>query len=412
MFKLKNIFNKKLNDGDKLISSVAEGDLTKISQLIAAGADVNYENRNNYTPLVTAVLNNYDKNIVSFLARAGADIHKRHDIGVNPSDYSHTESTEVYGNSIIHIFLRLRGISDHCPNNVSIDTHQADNLKHLISLGADINASNNLGQTPLMYATSEPLSLLCELGAEVNAADHFGHTALMLKAGFPDPLRALIKAGAEVNATDNEGCSVLCWSCRITESYKWQKEAVEILISNGTLVNIFPSGMFDPIDFARPETAQILIDNGYDMFKQNEEGENYLFQVRSLDAARVLIKNGADVNHQRKDGSTPLMTNVYQPEVLELLIKSKAKVNLQNEFNSTALLEACFALSSKSVKLLLDAGAKQNCKNKRGWRPAYAALMGLEKRLDDEFSTEESRRFVSKLKTEEKDKIIEMLDSH
>ena len=91
----------------------------------------------------------------------------------------------------------------------------------LIESGADVNCSApKTGYTPLMWAKSaDSTRTLINAGADVNARDHRGHTPLMWvisKYNVPDRAnqiaRELIDAGADVNAKDDDGMSPLDWA--------------------------------------------------------------------------------------------------------------------------------------------------------------------------------------------------------
>ena len=69
-------------------------------------------------------------------------------------------------------------------NNIDWETVSAGKLKILIVLGADVNARNTNGTTPLMLAAARNqnpavIETLIESGADVNARDQNGRTPLM-----------------------------------------------------------------------------------------------------------------------------------------------------------------------------------------------------------------------------------------
>jgi ankyrin repeat protein len=86
--------------------------------------------------------------------------------------------------------------------------------------GADINARNRSGRTPLMMAAvTRNLDLVKTLlaqQADVRATDSAGMTALMWAAFGGDPaiVRALLEAGADVNARDTNGETALEWAAK------------------------------------------------------------------------------------------------------------------------------------------------------------------------------------------------------
>lgn len=92
---------------------------------------------------------------------------------------------------------------------------QVERVDALLAQGADVNAKNAIGRTPLMGAASAGnvriIRKLLAFGADPNAADNRGITALMEAAtnGFEPAAKALIDAGADVNAKNAAGLSVL-----------------------------------------------------------------------------------------------------------------------------------------------------------------------------------------------------------
>ncbi|TVR52637.1 MAG: ankyrin repeat domain-containing protein [Spirochaetaceae bacterium] len=83
----------------------------------------------------------------------------------------------------------------------------ADDVRAALRAGADLDARDRYGLTPLMYAARynrsvEVLRLLLDAGADVNARDSDGNTALMSAAGSnenPEITQLLIDAGARVD---------------------------------------------------------------------------------------------------------------------------------------------------------------------------------------------------------------------
>jgi hypothetical protein len=91
-------------------------------------------------------------------------------------------------------------------------------------------------------------------------------------------------------------------------------------------------------------------------------GKPVLFDVQDPAIARLLIERGANVNAVDDDGTTPLMQAVsnHQPEMVKLLIESKADLNARSaKYGTTALMQA-EGSNEECAELLRKAGAKDD----------------------------------------------------
>ena len=138
--------------------------------------------------------------------------------------------------------------------------------KQAIAAGADVNAKDVVGRTPLSHAAEaghkEIAELLIANGADVNAKDKPGWTPLFYAAfsGRTEVAELLIAEGVDVNAKDNLG------TLRYAAS-GGHKEIVELLIANGADVYAKGGGNgTTPLDMAirlrRTETIDLLRKHG------------------------------------------------------------------------------------------------------------------------------------------------------
>ena len=106
-----------------------------------------------------------------------------------------------------------------------------------------------------------------------------------------------------------------------------------------------------------------------------EDMEEAIIQGDAPDAI-ALIKRGMDVNTVDREGNTLLFQAVRRdiPELVDYLIRHRARLNVRNRNGDTAVSIAAFKGNLSYVKLLVDAGADVNL---YGWPPlAYAAYNG------------------------------------
>ena len=288
----------------------------------------------------------------------------------------------------------------------------AEEIARLIREGADVNAADARGVTPLMLAAEnnsnpETLRTLIENGADVNAApDRLTQLTLSAMRGSNSEfLRVLIENGANVNAADNEGLTPLMWGIagdNLTISpyrdganapvsrrtplisavmMNSNPEVLRILIENGADANAVFYGktllVWAAMRYSmnsNPEVLRVLVENGANVNATDRTGRSPLKLAaeysRNPEVMQILIENGANVNAAGKDGETPLMLAAQwndNPEVLRVLIENGANVNAADENGRTPLMFAAWWNNNPEVlRILIKNGAKVNATNKYG----------------------------------------------
>jgi ankyrin repeat protein len=176
----------------------------------------------------------------------------------------------------------------------------------LVRAGADVNAANDYGVTPLSAACASGSTAIVELllasGAKPNTANAAGETPLMIAArtGAADAVRALVKAGAAIEARE---------------------------VSRGQTALMWGAAGHDNVDVLRA-----LVDSGADVDAPSDSGLTALmFAARegNLPGARFLLAAGAGPNHVSTDGITPLLMATVRGhwEVAGLLLEHGADPN-------------------------------------------------------------------------------------
>ena len=122
--------------------------------------------------------------------------------------------------------------------HAACDGH-VEGIRRLVEAGADVNAQDQGGTTPLHSVAHkghmDVMKVLVELGADVNALNRDGATPLHCAAhqGHMDAVSVLVEEGADAHAQNQNGATPLHLA-----AYMGHVEAVEMLVKQGADVNV------------------------------------------------------------------------------------------------------------------------------------------------------------------------------
>src|SRR5438874_7936409 len=236
---------------------------------------------------------------------------------------------------------------------------------------------------------------LLAAGTAVAADDSL---AGLIQAGNRDAALKKIAAGADVNAAQGDGTTPLHWAvykidADLAKALLQRGAKPDVINSYGS------SPLAEAVKVANAGLVKMLLDAGSNVEVPNQEDQTALMlaaRAGSLDVADLLVRHGANVNAQEKwRGQTALMwaADAGSAAMMRFLIAHKADVNARalandwptqmtgeprNQYRPTGgltpLLYAARSGCKDCVAALLDAGADPNRPNPDGVTPLIVAM--------------------------------------
>jgi ankyrin repeat protein len=207
-------------------------------------------------------------------------------------------------------------------------------VERLIDRGARANTQNRFGASPLgeaaKAANAELVALLLEAGAEVDAANADGETALMLaaKTGSAEVASALLAAGADVNAREAwRDQTALMWAAEGGHA-----ELVDLLIASGADVHARAAANDWGSQITSEPRAQYRPTGGLTPL-------TYAARAGCTQCVRAILAAGEHVDRPTPDGVTALMLAIdnYQFDTAKALLESGANPHASDWWGRTAL---------------------------------------------------------------------------
>lgn len=206
---IRTLIQKHMNK--KLLRAAQAGDIDRIQQLLAAGADIETKNKEGETALFIASREDRPV-VVQTLINAGANVHA----------LTKSKST---------------------PLTIAASCGRTPSAEALLRAGAHINAPNKDNITPLHMAAAwnklATTQYLIRRGADVNIPSNDGQTPLhrAIAKGFFDIARTLIGAGANIHAVNKKGETPLNSIRYVGPHASTYESCINLLLGKGADIN-------------------------------------------------------------------------------------------------------------------------------------------------------------------------------
>jgi uncharacterized protein len=384
-----------------LMACVSTGSLEGVKLLLAHKADVNaHENESGQTALMWAAAKTHP-DIVQALIDAGADVHARSKVVETPEPFSipctptqpcltgarqgSTYSANIHfpkttGGFTALLFAAQQG--------------DLDSARELIAAGADVNEATAEDGSALVIASAsgrEKLALfLLDKGADPNAADGWGVT----------PLHYALHEGM---------LTISSYKPEPTDKFGWERhnlpDLAKALLAKGADPNARIKYDFPPYDY-----APVSRSNGNNLPQMSYVGATpFVFAAATADLTmmRMLVEGRANAKVTTKEGTSALMVAAglahegggagfggqvgadlrrgdLEGQVLaavKMAVDLGADVNAVNEKGQTALHGAVYMGYPEVIKYLASKGADLNAKDMYGQTPVTIALGDPEGRV-------------------------------
>lgn len=374
--------------GSTPLHSAARSGSTEITELLLEnGADVNALDTLGKTPLLLIIPQDKQESIYSTLLKYDADTSKK----------------DMYSDTVLHIATIV---------NAPVST-----LSLLVENGADCNARNKEGVTPLAAAVTmnmtDQITFYVQHGADINAADVNGFSPLTLALSQNiDTLKSLI-IPENVNSIDSNGNTPLHTAVLKNATLEMVSYIADLCKDIDARNADGNSALYLAIQKNRKDIGALLLNKDADIFSTNTKNYSPLRLALTMGgdvsdwiitsktivatdgsgntalhyaaewelgtAILTLVEKGANVNARNANGETPLMSAVKTNDtaIVDLLLESGASYEARDNLGSTALHIAVRWEAKAVAEDLIAKGIEIDAQNTSGITPlAEAALTG------------------------------------
>merc|ERR1712137_26598 len=352
------------NVGDTpLLTAASVSSHATVRTLLDAGADIDITNNQSESSVLLAVAreNKLEKQeILDTLIDDEADVNQQDDKGYTPLILA----TSLQDKQSIQRLLKVDEIDVDAATEdgftaltLSTIHNDTETAEQLLQKGADAEMTTLDEKTAAHYATSIPMvDTLVQNGANINAKDIHGQTPLFtyVQNELSDIAVHGIEIGAEIGILDHAGNTILHEA-----AMRGDDKVIKAVIEKSDAPGALPSN-FDSKSFLN---------------HSNHDGRNVMHQVCSnnvpgtVDAFHTLLENGASLSQPDNNGNLPVhfAARTNNPNLSICLEKDPSSVNIQNKDLNTPLHLAADAEHREAVDRIVNMeNVNFELKNDRG----------------------------------------------
>lgn len=380
------------NAGDPALKQAVEKeDTVEIETLLK---EMNAETKlhlDSNRPLIVAI-NIRNKSIVKLLINYGADVNKKYifpdDEGKTYYEYPiHNTIKESYAKEISPEIIKLlvtngadieaRDMQGNTPLLLALVRNKLKIAKLFIDLGADIYTKNKRGHTALQFLAFNGLYLdehkkqVATKSSREGISNQRQHSELLSKLFSGPPVNTeerTKKIEAIIAKNDPKDKEIIGKGYALAAAILRRNiDNIRILIKHGADVNkaIEREEFMQNYSSRRPPMMYRELSNLENLILRKAQTKTPIsiaFTLKDptgINIAKLLIENGADVNQTTRHGETPLFFAKTATQI-KLLIDNGADINKQKFDGMTVLLHAAGSNNHELTQMLITAGADKS----------------------------------------------------